>query len=250
MASPPDFKLFTSLRYDPLLLNLPANTELWETPPPSSSPFYILPYHRDRMIQAADNFGWTVAADRIRGPEGFAFFLDMLNEAVDTQSSSPLKIRTILSHDGTIVIETSPATEVTQWNLFPARLPPPRGEGEPNVSSLTGGLCTSGENDPIHGDPSTQNPWTVIVDTVRTKPSAYTSYKTTSRDVYSEARTHVGIKDFSEKREVLIISQKDGEIMEGSLTSVYFWREGKWVTPSVASGGNIGTSRRLALKEG
>lgn len=249
MASP-DFQLFTSLRYDPLLATLPVNTESWEAGSSSSSPFYILPFHRDRMLQAAEHFGWNVAAHRIQGPGGFDLLLKTLNESVDTQSSTPLKVRVVLSYDGSIVIESSPAARVTEWNLFPARLPPPSGEGEPKVSPLTGGLCTSGDQDPIHGDPVAQNPYDVLVDTVKTTPSLYTSYKTTSRDMYTKARDHVEIKDFAEKREVLIISQKEGEIMEGSMTSVYFWRGGKWVTPSTVSGGNIGTSRRLALKRG
>jgi 4-amino-4-deoxychorismate lyase len=49
---------------------------------------------------------------------------------------------------------------------------------------------------------------------------------------------------------VLIISTKDGEIMEGSLTSVYFFRDGKWTTPPVESGGQVGTTRRWALEKG
>lgn len=202
------------------------------------------------MLHAAEHFGWTVAANQIRGPEGFALFLQRLNESIDTQPSTPLRVRVVLSHDGTIAIEKSPAAEVTEWNLFPARLPPPKGAGEPKVSPLTGGLCTSGDQDPIHGDPVTQNPWNIVIDTVKTAPSPYTSYKTTCRDMYTEARNHVDIKDFAENREVLLISKNEGEIMEGSLTSVYFWREGKWVTPNVASGGNIGTTRRWALEKG
>lgn len=51
-----------------------------------------------------------------------------------------------------------------------------------------------------------------------------------------------------------------GECMEGSLTSLYFWRavapvvEGsagwRWVTPSLESGGNNGTTRRWLLEMG
>jgi branched-subunit amino acid aminotransferase/4-amino-4-deoxychorismate lyase len=67
--------------------------------------------------------------------------------------------------------------------------------------------------------------------------------------MYDNARKNVGIKNMSEKREVLIISES-GEIMEGSLTSVYFWREGKWVTPGLDSGGQAGTTRRWALDKG
>jgi len=90
----------------------------------------------------------------------------------------------------------------------------------------------------------------VLPDSQRVKPSLFTSYKTTSRDMYMAARQRVGIHDMAEKKEVLIISEKDGEIMEGSLTSVFFWRNGKWTTPPISSGGQIGTTRRWALEKG
>lgn len=38
--------------------------------------------------------------------------------------------------------------------------------------------------------------------------------------------------------------------MEGSITTPYFARAGKWVTPPAAHGGNIGTTRRWALETG
>lgn len=68
--------------------------------------------------------------------------------------------------------------------------------------------------------------------------------------MYEGARTRLGIKEWTERREVLLISTKDGEIMEGTLTSPYLWRDGSWVTPSASSGGQIGTTRRWALEKG
>ena len=38
--------------------------------------------------------------------------------------------------------------------------------------------------------------------------------------------------------------------MEGSLTSLFFRRAGKWVTPAVSSGGQAGTTRRWLLEKG
>lgn len=38
--------------------------------------------------------------------------------------------------------------------------------------------------------------------------------------------------------------------MEGSITTPYFWRGERWVTPSADSGGNLGTTRRWALERG
>ena len=246
----PNFQLFTSLRYDPLLTSLPINTELWDQENQGPSPFYILPFHRDRMLQAAEHFGWTEAADAIRGPAGLAHLLNKLNEAVSTQSPDPLRVRILLSHDGSIVVESSPAAPVIEANLYPKRIPPPKGVTQMKVSPRTGGALTVGDGDAVHGDPPMVEAWEVVSDTVRTKPSPYTSFKTTNRDMYTNARGRAGIKDLAEKKEVLIISEENGEIMEGSLTSVFFWREGKWTTPPVSSGGQIGTTRRWALAKG
>jgi len=245
----PDFQLFSSLRYDPLLTQLPINTEFWDGNI-KSSPFYMLPHHRDRMLQAAENFGWTKAADAIRGSEGFSHLLEKLTEAVDIKSQSPLRIRILLSHNGVISVESSPAAEVTRWNLYPNRIPPPRDSKPLQVSPLTGGALAVGNNDDVHGDPPRDYTWDVIPDPVGTEPSSYTTYKTTSRDMYTSARERVGINDMAEKREVLIVSEKGREIMEGSLTSVFFWRDETWITPPESSGGQVGTTRRWALEKG
>lgn len=186
----------------------------------------------------------------IRGLEGFTHLLKILTEAIDTQSNTPLRVRTLLSFDGVITVETNPIPSVTQWSLFPKRIPPPKGAQEMKVSPLTGGALSVGEGDSVSGDPPMIEAWDVTPDPVRTAPSPYTSYKTTSRGMYTSARERVGIKDMAEKKEVLLVSEKDGEIMEGSLTTVFFWRGGKWVTPPVSSGGQVGTTRRWALDKG
>ncbi|EKD16835.1 aminodeoxychorismate lyase [Drepanopeziza brunnea f. sp. 'multigermtubi' MB_m1] len=253
MASP-DFELFSSLRYDPLLTPLAVNTEAWDGEEKLFSPFYMLPYHRDRMLQAAEHFGWTKAADTIRGTEGFNHLLKTLTASIDTQSPTPARVKARLSHDGAISVESSTAIPaVTRWNLYPERIPHPSSDAASQmmrVSPSTGGALTLGDGDAVYGDAPKGPAWEVLPDTVRTAPSPFTSYKTTSRDVYSSARERVGITGMAEKREVLIVSEKEGEIMEGSLTSVFFWRDGKWTTPPVSSGGQIGTTRRWALEKG
>jgi 4-amino-4-deoxychorismate lyase len=202
------------------------------------------------MLEAATHFGWEIAASNIRGPTGFSHLLQKLNEAIDVTSSTPLRVRTLLNHEGVIVVETNSTPAVTEWNLFPKRLPPPKtATPEMNVSSLTGGALTVGEGDSVYGDAPTDIAWDVYIDTHLTPASGFTSFKTTNRDMYSNARERVGIQNMAEKKEVLIVGEGE-EIMEGSLTTVFFWREGKWVTPPVASGGQIGTTRRWALERG
>lgn len=250
MDRKPDFQLFSSLRYDPMLTSLPINTEYWDNDSKSGSPFYMLPLHRDRLLQAAEHFGWSNAVSQVAGADGFSRLLAQLNEAILPDSTSPLRVRTFLSYDGVITVETYPAPPVSKFNLYPERIPPPRGGKKVKVSPLTGGALELGDKDVIHGDPERLTPWDVLPDIKRTKPSPYTSYKTTSRDMYTGARERVGIKAMTEPREVLILSEEDGEIMEGSLTSVFFWRDGRWTTPPVSSGGQIGTTRRWAVEKG
>lgn len=200
-------------------------------------------------MQAAEKFGWTKAASKIEGPAGLAHLIEKLEEAIDISSTIPLRVRVLLSHEGEITVESNVVPPISQDNLLPARLPPPRSSLVPSVSPLTGGALTLGADDTAHGDPTLDDRWSVIPDTARTAPSAYTTYKTTSRAMYTNARSRSGVRD-GEKKEVLILSEKEGEIMEGSLTSVFFWRGGKWTTPPVESGGQAGTTRRWALKKG
>ena len=88
-----------------------------------------------------------------------------------------------------------------------------------------------------------------MVDPEKTTPSPFTTYKTTCRDMYLGARARAGIESMAEPKEVLIISDTASEIMEGSLTSVFFWRGERWVTPPVSSGGQAGTTRRWLLEK-
>lgn len=255
MPDQPSFELFSSLRYDPLLTSLPTNTSTWgpttATSKPDHSPYYMLPFHRDRMLQAAENFKWATAADRIDGAPGFSHLLEKLNQAIDTDSTTPLRVKAILDHDGIIQVESMPTPALPTENLYPSRLPPPRAASNEavKVSPLTGGSLTLGPDDTVQGDPPREDPFLVLPDTGKTAASPFTSYKTTSRDMYTAARERVGIVDWSERKEVLLVN-KDGDIMEGSLTSPYFWRDGRWVTPAVGSGGQVGTTRRWALDKG
>jgi 4-amino-4-deoxychorismate lyase len=244
-----NFQLFSTLRFDVILLESSANSALSASP----NPFYMLLYHRNRMLEAAVHFGWSVAAECIRGPEGLQHLLRQLEAAIDIKSSTPLRVRTVLHHDGDITVETHETPVVPLANLYPVRIPPPAPKLE--VSPRTGSAMMLGEGDSlqsgtIHGNPVQTQPWTVVVDPEKTTPSPFTIYKTTYREMYIGARTRAGIESVTEPKEVLLISDTGSEIMEGSLTSVYFWRGERWVTPPVSSGGQAGTTRRWLLETG
>jgi 4-amino-4-deoxychorismate lyase len=86
---------------------------------------------------------------------------------------------------------------------------------------------------------------TIYVDSKRTTQSPHTSLKTTHRPHYDSSRAR-HVKSMTE--EVLLLNPH-GDITEGSITTPYFWREERWVTPpvNVEYGGQRGTTRRWAI---
>ncbi|KAK1593093.1 aminodeoxychorismate lyase [Colletotrichum navitas] len=233
-----DFQLFTSLRYDPELLTVPKRRLVnagWNARMTSS--FYMLDLHRDRMLRAATYWNWTLAIETLWGAAG----LQRLTEAIESflaqhGKESALRVKVILSSEGSLSCEASSVPAVPLENLFPQRLPPPGSSQQA-------------------GDPLEDSPMEVVIDKTETPQSEYTHYKTTKRAMYDTARDRESIAP-TDRKEVLLVNSKSGNIMEGSLTTPFFWRNGRWVTPPVStkyipengSGGQDGTTRRWALE--
>lgn len=245
------FQLFTSVRYDPALLELQDTQSRdlgWNTE--KSSPLYMLNYHQWRMLEAARHWGWTKAVEVLEGSQGLerleTFVLKNLPKAKDdTECPRPRRVKILLSREGELRLESSivPATAVA--NLFPDRLPEPENNESLQLSMQTSSdaLCTS-------------PPYDVYVDKDITSRSDFTHHKTTKREMYDQARERANLKPTDTTKEVLVVNHDTGLIMEGSLTTPYFWRGGRWVTPPVSqvfstsqgSGGQNGTTRRWALE--
>ena len=98
--------------------------------------------------------------------------------------------------------------------------------------------------------------WCVFITFDKVIPNLFTQHKTSKRDVYERALAllpklrvdyiHNGVLL---QPEILIVNER-WEIMEGCRFTPYFWREGKWITPSISCGGNLGTTRQWALNKG
>jgi branched-subunit amino acid aminotransferase/4-amino-4-deoxychorismate lyase len=88
--------------------------------------------------------------------------------------------------------------------------------------------------------------WSAILDDQPTEPNLYTEIKTSHRIAYDRARKSAEI-DLKSTTEVLLYNL-NGEIIDGSITTVYFYRDNKWVTPQCR--GLEGTTRRFALETG
>ncbi|KAI9789302.1 MAG: hypothetical protein M1835_001748 [Candelina submexicana] len=243
--SDPPFSLLSSLRYDPLLLISPENTSIYRTTP---TPFYMLQYHKDRLFAAAQHFRWDRAISALKGVQGLKKLQETSSTAISEQSNpnAPFKLRVLLSRTGILTVEATPATPLSLEDLFPKEL---KHHDTFTPSSKTGGALLLGPSDRTFNASTNTidtGPWRVYLDSMRTTPSPFTKYKTTFRDVYTEARTRAGIASYQEPAEVLLINPR-GEIMEGSITNVYFYRRDRWVTPRVECGGHDGTARKWLI---
>lgn len=232
-----EFSLFTALRYDPQLTKVPEQgPEYAGWNHKNQSPLYMLDFHRDRMLRAATHWKWQPAIDVLTGENGLHDLCQLSRKAVGPSQDGALRLRILVTYEGEVVVEKFNTPALPIENLFPKRLPPPG----PTVEE---------------GDPRKEPHYTLVIDNTQTARSEYTHFKTTKRTMYDSARDRAKIAP-TDKLEVLIVHQDDGSVMEGSTTTPYFWRDGKWVTPPVAtkfswedgSGGQDGTSRRWVLE--
>lgn len=251
-----DFQLFTSLRFDWSLIPVreihPGDLG-WNTESPS--PLYMLTYHRDRMLKAAVHWNWTKAIQAIQGEEGLGRLNQFVNSTLEERlgerwgpDCEPMRVKVLLSRDGELELECSPVPATALSNLFPEQLADPDADGSENPQSPLGGQRL--------GSLSLTPPYDVYVDTDFTPASEFTHFKTTKREMYDLACQRAGLKPSDAIMEVLIVNQESGVIMEGSRTTPYFWKSGRWITPRVAcsfdaqdgAGGQDGTTRRWALE--
>ena len=220
------WSITTSVRSDPQVLRISGQCR-----------FSLIPYHQARMLDAARCFGWVEVEKVLEGPKGIQNLEDALEtywteniERGTVSNSKCYKIRVLLSLKGQFLISAFEIPEVSINNLFPV-----------DLSTL--------------GHSSQQIIWRVFVSSAVTIPSAFTKHKTTHRDVYDDVRKSIpagtprgqGFANNEIMSEILLVNAQ-GEIMEGSITTPYFSRDGNWITPAAASGGNIGTTRRWALE--
>ncbi|KZS93305.1 D-aminoacid aminotransferase-like PLP-dependent enzyme [Sistotremastrum niveocremeum HHB9708] len=214
-----DFQLFTSLRYDPALILTSWNNR---------SPLMLLDFHLDRLRQAARTFQWPNAIKTMDDEKAREKLRAICKKAVQsfTGEEQCLRIRILLSEAGELSSEAYPAT----W--FPYDL-----------------LHYATFNPDEPGSPIPEPSLALYLDTEATPSSLFTSTKTTSRAHYDNARNRVGIKDRSEPKEVILFNER-GEVTEGSVRNVAFWRDGIWITPGVDSGCLPGTVRRWMLERG
>lgn len=225
MDEDPAFRVITSLRW------IRGYGTIMLEPDLSLQDIKLLKYHRDRLVAAAQTFSWHAALSKLRSNEVkplTACIRDHFQNPAETDGIEVYKVRLALSKDGTLgaessVIEVVPADGLFDFALVPKTLDWPL---RPKV------------------------PCIVYIDTVRSTPSDFTVHKTNFRKPYDEARARAGITHSGPLQAEVLLYNQDQEIMEASLSAAYFFRGGRWLTPSGTCGGNASVTRRLALEAG
>jgi hypothetical protein len=239
------FQLLSTIRYDP---DLPGHTRTSTYPEPKDSPYYLLAFHHDRLLAAARSFIWGKAVAELLHGEGSLASLTRILDAHIPDPTTAWRLRVLLDKEGIFTVETTPTTPFSDHLLVI-----PESE-ETAGQTMFSSLCSSSAV------------WKLKLDTQATETSLFTRLKTTERTMYTAARERAGIQSPRETTEVLLYNE-NGEVMDGSITTVYFKRRrysgqleqrsvedasdaGAWVTPALTSGANAATSRRYAFTAG
>ena len=164
-------------------------------------------------------------------------------------------MKVVVSREGDLTAEITPVAKVELAAFCPQTLDlPPEGAGEAvkpfEPSPLTGGAITMGPTDymPVENHTFLKAVYTILLDSEKTEQNAHTNLKTTHRPHYDASRER-HVKSMAEE---VLLQNPRGEVTEGSITTPYFYRSGRWVTPPVHEehGGQRGTTRRWALATG
>lgn len=195
--------------------------------------------HLDRLLESAKAAGWVSAAapdrtsaeevDRVNGNIRNAI-LDVDHEAFISPKSWRVRLDRLAS--GHLTITAAPVAPLPTYrqdfNPFcPSRLPDP---SQIAAWEVDGSLLPK---------------WRVVLHAKKTARGWFcTTWKTSDRGVYEDARD--GVDAGTE----VVLQNESGTVMDGTLSSVYFWRGGQWVTPSERCGPLKSISRQWALQSG
>jgi branched-subunit amino acid aminotransferase/4-amino-4-deoxychorismate lyase len=215
-----DFEVLSTIRYDPLLADTIDSVIMFDDSLDNSKLFFLFEEHlrRINLTLGFFKFGYTVTRDQL---------LHQLNTVLrDLDKANSYKLRLKISKEGVMTVDVT-LTPV-RYNLF------------------------DGFNSPNN---YTSPVWNVFLDTEPILISPFTSFKTTRRKRYDDARKRILLEDFTEPQEVLLYNTAN-QITEGTITNVAFkgidkaTEEEFWFTPVLASGCLCGVVRHMLLAKG
>ena len=236
--------ILTTLRWDPSLSSRMATQLCYpehirdanETDLTQVSHFYMLPYHRDRMLSAARAFDRPFP-NIYEGNDGLRHLEEVLQQETRVaeqclESQDIRRVRVLLSPKGEISVTSTAMQSSFGYYLYPT----------PSIL---------GYSNPVYR---------IFISPEATERSLHTAHKTTLRSHYDHIRSLLPSWTTNPRTngdlvpEILLINQ-DGEIMEGTFTTPYFALRNpaynakvSYCTPRAEAGGNLGTTRRWALE--
>lgn len=233
----PHFQIFTTLRYDPKTYTGPLEIQqAIGQEPLDVSFFFLLQEHVDKLHRAGTFFNFPT--------ENLTLGTLVHHLTIALKSENRLaaqRIKVCVSKAGEYSIEHAPLPASN--NLLTA-VPSYDQVQSQSVDSLPAYL-------------SDWSGWLLYLDSKNTQPTPFTSFKTTERETYNESRARFNIVP-GDRREVLLYDSND-RVMEGSITSVAFWRRlkdpisgqlvFKWVTPPLSMGCMDGVVRKWLLDD-
>lgn len=208
--------LLSGMRYDPLL----SETVPRSVAELTRANFFLFDEHYHRLKFTADYFCRHSSDDFDLNLSADEFYSKIISTftASGCPLDVPMKLRVLLASDGKLTIEL---------HQTPAR------------QNLLDGLL----------DPLSTPYWDVYKDAKFVPPSPLTSFKTTSRAHYNEARSRClpGLRPGCEE---VLLQNPQGNATEGSITNFAVQRNGKWITPPLSTGCLCGVTRHFLLRKG
>ncbi|OCH89567.1 hypothetical protein OBBRIDRAFT_835733 [Obba rivulosa] len=233
----PHFVLLSSSRHDAALLRSPWNTAANAG---VESPYLLLRYHYDRLLDAARAHGWTdtpnpsfddlerICDDAVRQALAVAHTQDM-----------PLKLRITLDRAGGVAATASPTAALSGPDPAAA-----------SASTVDCNVLSPADT----ALPASYGPLLIIrPDLEPTPPDIFTSTKTTHRPQYNAARERLKLPPLGTPSNAdVLLYNTAGELTETSIRNIAFLRGSppKWVTPRAETGCLPGVMRRWLLEQG
>lgn len=217
----PEFRIFSSIRYDP---DAYRQVELWSATPMITlilllaRNFLFIKEHYTRLIFSLRYFEhqFPQSTDNEQVQLSYAEFLEKLNIAMAPHDPEQVyRLRASLSLTGELTVD-----------VF----------ATPPVADLFWGL-----------DATTEPLWDVYLDPVQIAVSLFTLFKTNRREHYTAARNRC-LPGLKPEEEVLLWNGQD-MVMEGSITNIAIFFEGRWVTPPLSLGCLCGVTRHWLLRQ-
>ena len=231
IAAQPDFEITSVFCYSAGLAERPGN--LAKTAPVSNC--YLLQYAIDRLRDAGREFAMHKALEDLDRPDRLA----TLAAEVENHLKS--------EHGADLVADKTKKFIVRLAYKLDGRLDFKSAAIGPFRESA---LYFPDELIEIPSDDQSAKASPIYVDTESTTPSPFMKHKTSYRGEYDAARARHGGQEAPPAECEVLLFNDEGQVTGGAFSTVYFYRDGHYVTPSSGSGCKVGVSRRWALTKG